>query len=240
MTENKAIEILGYFEKWNSADRWLYHDEMKEFVECCSKAIKEVQKYREMDRKLRKTYGECDGLLESVVERFCIHSDIDIGNPIKSRLLTDDDVDKWDTYREIGTIEACREAMDKWKMIKVSDMSAIEYLDTKARMLKSSPGTGCAISCNECPLYENNRAHSEVSCVYFETSYPEEAVAIVEKWLSEHPAKTRQSEFLKLFPNAKMSYGMIALCPLEIDTKLKNACSKPCEICKEKYWLSEV
>lgn len=34
----------------------------------------------------------------------------------------------------------------------------------------------------------------------FDRHYEEEAVAIVEKWSAEHPKKTRQSEFLKIFP----------------------------------------
>lgn len=78
-------------------------------------ALKEVQQYREMDRKLRAAYGDCDGLLEKSVDLLCAHAGIDIGEPIKARLLTDENVDKWDAYREIGTVEECREAVEKQK-----------------------------------------------------------------------------------------------------------------------------
>ena len=78
-------------------------------------ALKEIQQYREMDKKLREAYGDCDGLLAIAVEGLCKHSGINIGEPIKARLLTDEDVDKWDAYREIGTVEECREAVEKQK-----------------------------------------------------------------------------------------------------------------------------
>ena len=68
-------------------------------------ALKDIQKYRNMEKRLAEYYGECDRLLEVVVDGLCKHTDIDIGTPIKSRLLTDEDVDKWETYKSIGTVE---------------------------------------------------------------------------------------------------------------------------------------
>lgn len=76
---------------------------------------KQIQRYREMDRKLREAYGDCDGLLERTVDLLCEHAGIDIGEPIKARLLTDEDIDKWDAYQEIGTVEEFREARKKQK-----------------------------------------------------------------------------------------------------------------------------
>lgn len=76
---------------------------------------KQIQQYREMDRKLREAYGDCDGLLERTVDLLCEHAGIDIGEPIRARLLTDEDIDKWDAYREIGTVEECRRAVEKQK-----------------------------------------------------------------------------------------------------------------------------
>lgn len=84
-------------------------------------ALKEIQQYREMDKKLREAYGDCDGLLAIAVEGLCKHPGINIGEPIKARLLIDEDVDKWDAYREIGTVEECREAVEKQKPKKVID-----------------------------------------------------------------------------------------------------------------------
>lgn len=74
-------------------------------------AMQELQQYRELEEKLKSQYGECDGLLVQVVDTLVQHSQEYVqGQPIKARLLTDEDVDRWDQYRQIGTPEECREA----------------------------------------------------------------------------------------------------------------------------------
>lgn len=72
-----------------------------------------------------------------------------------------------------------------------------------------------------------------------------EIVAAVENWAKEHPAKTRQSEFLKMFPNAPFSHNMIDICPSKVDVLQKCPKVTPgtlnmCVFCKRKYWLTEV
>ena len=92
--------------------------------DACDVAIDAFEKsyhYRAMERRLKAVYGDCDNLLETVVEGFCRHSGVDIGTQVKSRLLTDEDVDKWDAYRAIGTVEECREAVEKQKAKKPKD-----------------------------------------------------------------------------------------------------------------------
>lgn len=108
-------------------------------------ALKEIQQYREMDKKLREAYGDCDGLLAIAVEGLCKHSGINIGEPIKARLLTDADVDKWDAYREIGTVEECRKAAEKQKPKKPK-------LNYKPRFLGKATYT-CP-KCGNCCLEE--------------------------------------------------------------------------------------
>ena len=129
MTPEEAIKILEKKKEYSERiiDNFLSHSrgeikDANETIEMCDMAIsalKEIQQYREMDRKLREAYGDCDGLLETVVEGFCRHSGVDIGNPIKSRLLTDEDVGKWDAYKEIGTVEECWEAVEKQKAERI-------------------------------------------------------------------------------------------------------------------------
>ena len=116
MTENEAIEriIRSACSSGKCYDACLYGGGNCEY-DAAIIALKEVQRYREMDRRLREAYGDCDGLLETAVDGFCKHSGVDIGNPIKARLLTDEDVDKWDAYREIGTVEECRKAVERRK-----------------------------------------------------------------------------------------------------------------------------
>lgn len=110
MTENEARLILDV-----RISRFDHAGDVNKALEIAKQALKEIQQYREMDKKLREAYGDCDGLLAIAVEGLCKHSGINIGEPIKARLLIDEDVDKWDAYREIGTVEECREAVEKQK-----------------------------------------------------------------------------------------------------------------------------
>lgn len=55
--------------------------------------------------------------------------------------------------------------------------------------------------------------------------------------------KTRQSEFLKMFPNAVKMYGMPDFCPRLMDLKYMPAvgCENiACYVCRKCYWEAEV
>ena len=70
----------------------------------------------------------------------------------------------------------------------------------------------------------------------------EKCVSIVEKWSKEHPAKTRQSELLKLFPDTEDRNGVIPICPKHLIKGYEcpeNGDAK-CIKCQEKFWLAEV
>ena len=69
------------------------------------------------------------------------------------------------------------------------------------------------------------------------------AVKFVERWAAAHPVKTRQSEFLKLFPYArvKKANGLPIVSPCDLDVKLAGKCEGiPCQECWKKFWLTEV
>ena len=126
MTENEAIKHLqSYAEVVDNmikyckdfepkADITGYLEKKTVFAMAIS-ALKEIQQYREMERKLEEAYGKCDGLLEVVVDNLYLHKGRDIGKPKKATLLTDDSVDMWEAYKQIGTVEECREAVEKLK-----------------------------------------------------------------------------------------------------------------------------
>lgn len=81
-------------------------------------------------------------------------------------------------------------------------MDAIKYFEEKKRMLNSlgrKSGICSGVNCSDCPFYAFKRG---LLCGEFEFGYPEEAVAIVEKWAEEHPQKTCLSDFLEKFPEA--------------------------------------
>ena len=78
-------------------------------------------------------------------------------------------------------------------------------------------------------------------CVGQETDSPEEVVAEVEEWAKEHPAKTRQSEFLKHYPDAQIDSGCLNACPMDIFGNMGINCNKQtCYECKKEFWLTEV
>lgn len=64
-------------------------------------------------------------------------------------------------------------------------MDAVKYFEIKKRMTMVGESDKCAVLCKDCPLsfHKNGRG---VGCLKFERRYPEEAVAIVEKWDKEH------------------------------------------------------
>lgn len=72
-------------------------------------------------------------------------------------------------------------------------------------------------------------------------------VKAAEQWAAEHPVKTRQSEFLKQWPEAKLKQnGVITICPLEVSAAYREkdgSCairSGSCAECKKAFWLAEV
>lgn len=115
-------------------------------------------------------------------------------------------------------------------------MDAVEYFKAKARMTKD-----CGIDCDDCPLSHVNNGIFGIGCTALQKLYTEKAVEIVEKWAKEHPAKTRQSEFLKMFPNAELDNSFVLnICPKHIDTTHYFPCGKLCNGCRKEFWLAEV
>ena len=121
-------------------------------------------------------------------------------------------------------------------------MDAVEFIKEHDRMCKALKS-----SCEECELSVKNNDTCEY-CAEYLAEHPAEAVEIVERWAKEHPRKTRQSEFLKMFPRAdKGTDGTIDLCPLTMDKEF--ACPEKgrfyqgeceCPDCRKRYWLEEV
>lgn len=70
----------------------------------------------------------------------------------------------------------------------------------------------------------------------------EAVVEQVEQWAKEHPVKTRQSEFLKMYPNAVvMNGGVLCVRPCDVDNTIKNFCKTTnCGVCRRDFWLTEI
>ena len=85
-----------------------------------------------------------------------------------------------------------------------------------------------------------------MSCYNIESV--QKMVQIVEQWAKDHTVNTRQSEFLKNFPNADLK-TIARLLPCSLDRTLKPLrCGKygylsitcRCDKCRDDYWNEEV
>lgn len=116
-------------------------------------------------------------------------------------------------------------------------MDAVKFLKTLCRM--------CNCECFNCEF--RKRLSVFETCTAWRKTHPDEAVAIVEKWAKEHPAKTRQSVFLEQYPEAELTQdGFISICPVVVSAayRIENGiCANPsekCDDCRRKFWLAEV
>ena len=116
-------------------------------------------------------------------------------------------------------------------------MDAVEFLKQFNRMCNTYIYGGCT----ECPAYKYR-------CGDDFDEQEEDGVSIVEQWAKEHPVKTRQSEFLKQWPNAAIRMdGLLSVAPCQLyfglihcesmeDCKSRKVCDK----CKRDFWLKEI
>lgn len=124
-------------------------------------------------------------------------------------------------------------------------MDAVEFLKEKSRMCNTfnlCDGGGYQETCE---LYKKG-----LTCADYTNDYPEKAVEIVERWAKEHPKKTRQSEFLKMFPDARLFDGVLAIDPCKINSLRFDSkeCRSyidefgclSCDKCREQFWHEEV
>lgn len=103
-------------------------------------------------------------------------------------------------------------------------MDTVEFFSEFRRMCKSTS------DCTKCE-YHGDRCDNAIELL-------EKTVAMVEQWSKEHPRKTRQSVFLKQYPNAKLSDNVMAICPKAIDISF--SCRLDCYACRQEFWMQEV
>lgn len=114
-------------------------------------------------------------------------------------------------------------------------MDAVEFFKTVNRLCKNQR------CCTECPIHKNGMG-CMVKADDDSIKSIEETVSKVEQWAKDHPVKTRQSEFLKQFPDAKIDacYGALDIDPCCIEKSIACANGKNCYDCRCEYWLAEV
>lgn len=66
------------------------------------RCMERLAEYEDLENRLQSVYGECDGLLEKLVEHLERHEGVDLPEPVfKARLLTDGEVDRWEEYKNL-------------------------------------------------------------------------------------------------------------------------------------------
>lgn len=118
-------------------------------------------------------------------------------------------------------------------------MDAVEFLKEAKRYCKWCKNTtqdGKKRLCEVCYFEKLNDLFNLPPMAY------RKFVETVEEWRNEHPIKTRQSEFLKMYPNAVvMTGGVLCVRPCDVDNTIKNLCKTTnCGVCRRDYWLQEV
>ena len=113
-------------------------------------------------------------------------------------------------------------------------MDAIEYVKQRKRMCDYY------MNCGDCPACDYEWCSSL-------NGIPK-MVPIVEQWAKEHPVKTRQSEFLKKWPDAEIGDdGLLSIAPCQLNVELLQCESQDdcedrgvCGKCRRDFWLKEI
>ena len=113
-------------------------------------------------------------------------------------------------------------------------MDAVEFLKALGRLCNNY------LCGDNCPLIDSCDDESDDGYV--------RKVQIVEQWAKEHPVKTRQSELLKLFPEANMLCDeYLNICPAQLSSECRDketgGCydtGMDCVKCKHNFWLKEI
>lgn len=116
-------------------------------------------------------------------------------------------------------------------------MDAVKFIEEFRRMCKSFGNT-----CKGCPA---NVDDDRCKFSPFQGDEAAEQIKLLEEWSAAHPRKTRQSVFLKQYPNAVLDKdGVLRICPSFVggDTpeKYKCICLADCSDCRREFWMQEV
>ena len=110
-------------------------------------------------------------------------------------------------------------------------MDAVEFYKQFARYCSSS-------YCGACNIVDYCKTKTK------DGRDAEKIVREIEQWAKDHPVKTRQSEFLKMFPNAQMVNIEHTFCIAHFDStkvcKESNPSNEKCIACRYRFWNEEV
>ena len=116
-------------------------------------------------------------------------------------------------------------------------MDAVKFIKERNRMCKTN------VSCFGCPAHTLGASNSCKFAMENWTS-PEQQINLVKEWAADHPRKTRQSVFLELHPNARVTAdGTVGIWPCDVAKNMQNVIycnSLSCIDCRREFWTEEV
>lgn len=83
--------------------------------------LRDMQEYRNLSDRVRSMFGDAATLKDVVdsLERKVLEPEKP--DPVNARILTYEESAMWDAYRAIGTPEQCQEAVERTRLIPVSE-----------------------------------------------------------------------------------------------------------------------
>ena len=90
--------------------------------------LSDMQEYRELTDRVKAIYGDQMTLKDMVDVMERIIREPGRKDPVNARILTYDEAAMWDEYRKIGTVEECREAMEKQRRKIVKNQYGTSYI----------------------------------------------------------------------------------------------------------------
>lgn len=118
-------------------------------------------------------------------------------------------------------------------------MDAIKFIEERDRMCNSFGD-----ECVGCPGFDTS-GNEQCCSVGLQSKMSATAqIAIVEKWSTAHPIKTRQDVFMEQWPCAKVDdTGILCIYPCDLDKSEasgKNCDGFSCSDCRREFWMHEV
>ena len=130
------------------------NDSCMKIIHCkwYTKAMDKLKRYEDLEERLNKVYGDCDGLLESMIELLEEHSGVDIpDDTVKVLLLSNKAVD---FYKE------CEDLDVRDRLIKLP-CKDVYFINPRHTMVMKKP-------IRELKIYETEDIDRE-NCKYFST-----------------------------------------------------------------------
>ena len=108
MTIQEAIERLEVHKGWK------FREGTMTALDMAISALKEIQQYRDIDTEIKNIFDGQLGLMDVLKEYIEDVKRMHSGEKTRKVIvLSNEDADKWESYKKIGTVEELREAMEK-------------------------------------------------------------------------------------------------------------------------------